>query len=380
MSRLLPAFPFALAVSLVLCGTPAAAGIDQPVQDFSNQIQTTEKPAATKPELLVVPIPMSNPALGSGLTLAGALFYNPNGAPQPWISAIGITRTSNKSKAIGGVHVMSLDHDRFRIAALGGYGDFNLKFYGIGPNAGARGAYVKMDDKGLFALLQGMMRIAPHIYAGARYEYLDLDSRISLPNPLFPDLNLDLPPLELKSRISGLGPSLAYDSRNSSTNPTHGTYVTFAWLFNTSTIGSDFTYNKASFAANAYFPLGPTTNFAVRLSACGVSNGAPFYDICSYGEMGDLRGYESGRYRDHATWATQAEIRQHLFWKIGMVAFAGAGGVAPRIDELDESKFLPSAGLGLRFLAAKRSNVNLRLDYAWGKDSHALYFGIGESF
>ena len=367
-----------LPLLVALAGAPARANVDQPIQDFSKQIQTTQKPAASKPELLVVPIPMSNPALGSGLTLAAALFYNPNHAPQPWISGVGVTRTSNKSWAAGAVHVMSLDHDKFRLAALGGYGDFKLKFYGIGPNAGERGIYVDMDDKGIFGLFQGLMRVAPHFYAGGRYEYLHLDATVTVPNPIFPDL--DLPPLELKSKISGLGPSLAYDSRDSSTNPRKGAWVTFAWLFNTGTFGSDFDYNKGTFAANAYIPVGPTTNFAARISLCGVSHGAPFYDLCSYGEMGDLRGYEAGRYRDHAFWATQAEVRQHLFWKIGVVGFAGAGGVAPSLSKLDEGKFLPSAGLGLRFLAAKRSNVNLRLDYAWGKGSHAFYFGIGESF
>ncbi|MFD1959249.1 hypothetical protein ACFSHP_09395 [Novosphingobium panipatense] len=61
-----------------------------------------------------------------------------------------------------------------------------------------------MVDKGIMALAQGQYRIAENFYVGARYQMLDVDSRIKREKPLFPDLNL--PDFELKSRISGVGP------------------------------------------------------------------------------------------------------------------------------------------------------------------------------
>src|SRR5687768_8898311 len=78
-----------------------------------------------------------------------------------------------------------------------------------------------------------------------------------------------------------------------------------------------FPTNKVNAQANIYRPLGPRTVIAGRASLCGVSDGAPFYDLCMYGASNDLRGYETGRYRDGATWAAQVELRQHLFWRIG---------------------------------------------------------------
>ena len=60
--------------------------------------------------------------------------------------------------------------------------------------------------------------------------------------------------------------------------------------------------------------------------------------------------------------------------------FAGVGGIAPSIEDLDNTTMLPSAGMGLRYLAAKENGVNLRLDWAIGKDTDAIYFGIGEAF
>lgn len=67
-----------------------------------------------------------------------------------------------------------------------------------------------------------------------------------------------------------------------------------------------------------------------------------------YGSSSDLRGYETGRYRDRASWAMQVEARQHLFGRFGVVAFAGIGGTAPGLGSLDDTEFLPSVGLGLR--------------------------------
>jgi len=333
---------------------------------------------AMKPDLLIVPIPMSNPTLGAGVTVAGVLFYNPNGSSEPWVTGVGGMYSSNKSWGAAAFHSMSLAKDKFRVIAFGGYADINMKFYGIGPNAGDRGLSVDLEDRGAAALLQGQFRFARHFYAGARYEFLDLRSKIKLENPLFPDLN---PPRnELRSRLSAIGPAITYDSRDKSFAPHRGALVTAVGMFNIKGLGSDFSYNKWQFAANAYFPVRTSSTFAVHASLCGVSKGGPFYDLCMYGQGGDLRGYEMGRYRDRASWTVQAEWRQHMGGKFGAVFFGGIGGIAPSLGNLDKTKFLPGAGMGLRYLASKEAGVNLRLDFAMRKDSHAVYFGIGEVF
>ena len=117
---------------------------------------------------------------------------------------------------------------------------------------------------------------------------------------------------------------------------------------------------------------------------CGMcrrwSGGAPFFDMCMFGASSDLRGYDSGKFRDNASWAVQAEVRQHLSGKFGAVVFAGIGGTAPDLTHIDETEFLPSVGVGLRFMPVKSANTNVRIDYAWGKDGGALYISVGEAF
>lgn len=297
----------------------------------SAETQPAEK-KKMKPDLLVVPIPMSNPTLGAGLTVAAVMFYNPNGSKEPWVTGGGAFYTSNKSWGGGLVHSMSLADDRFKVLMFGGYADINMNFYGIGANAGKRDVSVKMDDKGTMGLLQGQYELVENFYVGGRYQFLKINSQIKRENPIFPDLNL--PKNLLDSQISGIGPSITYDSRDNQFAPRKGVNVTLVGLFNIKGLGSDFSYNKWQLAANALFPVTKTGTLVLHGGMCAVSKGGPFYDLCMYGMGGDLRGYEMGRYRDRASWATQAEWRQHLGGKFGAVFFAGVGGIAKDLGDI----------------------------------------------
>lgn len=119
---------------------------------------------------------------------------------------------------------------------------------------------------------------------------------------------------------------------------------------------------------------------AWHTGACGTGGPVPFYDLCLLGRNQDLRGYTAGQYRDHLMLAAQAEWRAEVWWRLGAVAFVGVGEVSPDFKALTVKHVLPGAGAGLRFTLAKRNHVNLRADYAWGKDSRALYIGVAEAF
>ena len=103
--------------------------------------------------------------------------------------------------------------------------------------------------------------------------------------------------------------------------------------------------------------------------------------ICAYtGMSSDLRGYETGRYRNHAYWAAQAEVRQRLVGRFGAVLFGGIGESTDKIADFGKGKWLPAVGAGLRYQPSRETPINLRVDYARGKDSHALYISVGEAF
>ncbi len=98
----------------------------------------------------------------------------------------------------------------------------------------------------------------------------------------------------------------------------------------------------------------------------------------AYGADVDLRGYQTGTYRDRFLIAGQVEYRHRFTPRIGAVAFGGIGTVAPKLAEWGTS--LPSIGGGFRYVLAPKNNVSLRIDYAWGRDDQQFYVGVGESF
>ncbi len=109
-----------------------------------------------------------------------------------------------------------------------------------------------------------------------------------------------------------------------------------------------------------------------------VTNQGPFWDICELGMTKDIRGYQIGQFRDNRMVVGQAEYRRELFWRLGAVAFAGAGAVGKTFSQFGNTE--PGGGFGLRVILAKQNHINLRVDYAWGDSSHATYVSLGEAF
>ena len=371
----------ALAAALATQASPAWADPPtQPIDDIAEQVDATRDKAADpeKKSLLVVPIPQSSPTLGTGLTLGAGYFYNPNHSREPWITAVGAMATSNGSKALGLLHKMSLSHDTIRITAFAGLADINLKYYGQGPIAAERDLFITLNENGWATMLQGQKEVADHLFIGAKAAYLDVTTSIHREEPLFPDAEIPRPEFDVK--VAQIGPILSYDLRDNTLNTQTGSLLSASLMFSDTAIGSDFDYDKLLLAANIYRHILPETVIAGRASMCRVSGHAPFFDMCMYGASSDLRGYDSGKYRDVASWAMQVELRQHLFGKFGAVIFSGIGGTASSMSNIDHSKFLPSVGLGLRFMPVKAANTNVRVDYAWGEDGGALYISVGEAF
>ena len=67
--------------------------------------------------------------------------------------------------------------------------------------------------------------------------------------------------------------------------------------------------------------------------------------------------------------------------KLGGVAFAGFGDVAPEVSKYNFKELKYVFGLGGRFQAVKDEKLNLRLDLGIGTDGqYAFYFSVKEAF
>ena len=91
-----------------------------------------------------------------------------------------------------------------------------------------------------------------------------------------------------------------------------------------------------------------------------------------------MRGYYAGRYIDNNQLSAQMELRQHIYGRVGCVAWAGGGTVFPKLSQLRMKDMLPNYGLGLR--VEFKHNVNIRIDYGFGKDTGGFVFQFAEAF
>jgi outer membrane protein assembly factor BamA len=189
------------------------------------------------------------------------------------------------------------------------------------------------------------------------------------------------PDVGLHTDLRALGMEVWRDSRPNRFYPLKGSVIDFTGDFFAHNLGSKYSFQSYKFTFNKYWSLNDKQVLAYNLYWCGTGGSPPFYGNCIYGGNNELRGYTAGRYLDHYMFATQLEYRLVLPWKFGLVGFGGVGAVAPGSDQFFRSNhLLPGGGTGIRYMMSKKYHVNLRTDFAWGKDNFTWGVGVGEAF
>ncbi len=184
--------------------------------------------------------------------------------------------------------------------------------------------------------------------------------------------------------VSSIGLSLSFDNTDYVYYPTKGLSFSIRPKLNRDWLGSDSDYVDTDYTASYYTPLSINSVLAIGLAGGFATGDVPFDGYQNYGVKNSLRGYTTGKYKGKHMIALQAEYRKTIYKRWGGVAFAGTGSVWGNDNNGEESferDWLPSAGLGARFLISREKKINLRLDYAIGVDGNqGLYFGIMEAF
>lgn len=178
----------------------------------------------------------------------------------------------------------------------------------------------------------------------------------------------------------GLGISLQYDTRDFILNPKHGIYLMAREVIYPSFMGS---YNKTLTATtiifDVYQPIWTGGILAFDCYSQTNSKSTPWSMREELGSgMSRMRGYYAGRYIDCSQIAMQVELRQHVSGRVGCVGWLGGGNVFPSFDKLKFKNTLPNYGLGLRI--EFKHNVNVRIDYGFGKDTAGFVFQFAEAF
>ena len=316
----------------------------------------------------------SDTKFGLGMVAAGLYRSDPNDTllPPSNVSLFGdVSTVGFYMLGVRGNHIAP--RGRYRIDYRLYFYSFPSDFWGIGYEMGDND-----DNKSEMKRWQAqaeaafLFRVADNFYVGpmASYDYV-IGKNIERPELLNG--------MDHHTWNVGAGVSLVYDNRDNLTNPHRGIYLNLKQMFRPRFMGNDYAFSTTKFRFDCYQQLGAGTVLAEDFGA-NFNFGNPSWGMmANLGGTSSMRGYYEGRYRDRHSLEATVELRQHVWKRNGIVVWAGAGTVFPKFSELRSNRILPNVGVGYRWEFKK--NVNVRLDYGFGKSGQSGFlFNINEAF
>lgn len=180
---------------------------------------------------------------------------------------------------------------------------------------------------------------------------------------------------------NGLGPLIAYDNRDDKLYPRSGWLLKFRYLYYGKWLGGQHVFSNFTADVRRYIAIGDESVLAMQAYAQLTGSNAPFHHKSTFAGTRLARAIGHNlKYVDNAAWLMQGEFRFPLFWRIGAVAWAGAGNATHTADKILYDAHLIAGG-GLRFKVFPKQGLNIRLDGGYSsRGEGAIYFNIREAF
>lgn len=330
---------------------------------------------AQKGDFIVVPIPVVDPTVGSGIVAVGAYYYGQT-AEQKAVQPASATQlvgayTNNDSYAYGVMQKNYWDEDKWRFVGTAAYTALKLTL--IDSQYTTDGRQLDWNIKGTLLKSDLLRSFGSNWYLGGQVRLINNTQTFSgnvESEKFIASEDKD------EAKAYGLGVLVQYDTRDSQTNPYKGQRFEFDALFNSKEIGSTNNYQSYNMKYRYYHQLITNLVISVEAKGCAKSGQAPLWDYCTIG----LRGFSATRYLNKASTSLQSELRWRAWKDIGGVAFVGLGYNGSSIAQLGSKSSVNSYGVGLRYMVLDSQRINLRLDYARSGDNGALYISVAEAF
>ena len=332
----------------------------------------------SKKNLLVIPFPIYTPETRAAMTLTGMYHFRNGNADRPAVFMMFMAYSQQNQFRLAASGRSWLAGERLHASGGFGFSDWPDRFYGIGVDntEDDEEKYTLRDFSIRFALQH---RITQHWKAGGGLQFRRWDIADTLGGELLE--TGDITGAE-SGHVFGIGPVATYDSRDDAFYPRNGRYMRLSAAFFPNVL-SDYRFRRFRADCRQYMPMGDHGVVALRQYASLVRGDTPFMYLSKVGDMGESslgRGYYSGLFRERDLGALQAEYRTRIWGRLGGALFAGAAVIGHDLFRGDDLSVKPSGGAGLRYRIGDGETINLRLDFAVGKDSTGVYFNILESF
>jgi len=363
--------------------SPAAAPADASAPDTSEKTKTDktkQQQESRRGSFVFAPLPIVSPAIGSGIVpFLGYIFpfqTRDENSPPSLVGAAGLI-TDNETRAFALVGDTYFKQASYNLKSLYFRGNLDYNLYGLGYADGNAGHKLPLEQSGQLFFIEFLRALPWKFFAGGRFltgnSLITVKASSAETPPVPADAGVD-------TQLRALGVTVTRDSRPNRFYPIEGSLIDFTGDFFADSLGSKYSFQSYNLTFNKYFSVGKRQVLAYNLFLCATEGAPPFYGNCIYGARNELRGYTAGRYLDRYMFATQLECRLVLPWRMGVVGFGGIGGVAHNPGDFEGDQLLPGAGTGVRFMLSKKFHVNLRTDFAWGKDNFTWSMGVGEAF
>jgi len=352
----------------------ASAMPDAPVEQAPDVTDSEMPVMLKKRQFVIVPIPISDPALGTGLVVGGAYYYKQTPeqekAQPPSVTAVAGMYTTDDSYAYGASHQSYWAEDKWRVSGLVGYADLKLDL--LSPDENAVGAQIDWEIEGTFLQAKLSRRLAGNWYIGGQFRYFDNEQRFK-GSIAGADGSLAF---DLAIKTLGAGLMFEFDTRDVLANPYNGNRFEVDALFNDASEGVDSTYQTYQARYRSYNEVAKKVVLAWEIRGCYQDGNVPLWDSCKV----HLRGFPITEYMSRTSASAQAEGRWRPWKRIGFVAFLGGGLSERNYTDLREDNLIPSYGVGIRGMVLQSQRINMRLDYARSDGQDAIYLGVTEAF
>ena len=312
--------------------------------------------------------------LGIGLVAAGLYRANANDTllPPSNVSLFGdVSTVGFYMLGIRGTHIFP--QDKYRADYTIYFYSFPCKFWGMGYDMGDDDSN-KSDMKRWQARFKAsfLFHLGDNLYLGpmVSYDYV-IGRRIERPELLNG--------MDQHTWNIGAGFSAVYDTRDVLTYPHRGFYINLSQCFRPKFMGNDYAFSTTELQVDAYQRVWKGAILAEDFRTM-LNFGNPSWGMMALlGNSNSMRGYYEGRYRDKHKMEAQVELRQHIWKRNSLTTWVGAGTVFHKFSEMRSRHILPNFGIGYRWEFKK--NVNVRLDYGFGKAGQTGFlFSINEAF
>ncbi|MBK3519660.1 BamA/TamA family outer membrane protein [Carboxylicivirga marina] len=322
----------------------------------------------------IVPAPMFNPTMGTGIAVLPVYVYRIKGThpeTNPSTSQGILFFNFTGSFLAGAKQTLYFNRNKFWLDAYVGYASMTFENYIKGSDKKET-----VQFKGFVSNVSFAFKVKEHFFLGPimsnSYLLEELSEQFgsSGDNDNF-----------YWYHVPGL--KVSYDSRDNLFYPESGWFSSLSYETLIHNPSYSYNFDKIILGISNYQIISKDKSklIATRFFGQAGIGKLPLHEMASPGASPILRGYITGNYLNSSMISVQSELRWMFNERWGAVGFAGYGWLFDEPRNIEDNISLPSIGTGVRYRIFPTFKINLGLDVAFGRDGSAnVYFKLSESF